>query len=95
MRSMDVPHDPGSLTRTFPFRVTCSQLVYLYVPIPVSHVFLLSRFGLSTRLCLPFCLTLTPFVSSTRLQTHYSWTYDSFTSYVCLYLYLAVHYIYG
>ena len=38
MHSMDVPHDPDSLTRTFPFRITCSQTVYLYVPIPVSHV---------------------------------------------------------
>ena len=38
MRSMDVPHDPGSLTHTFPFRITCSRTVYLYVPIPVSRV---------------------------------------------------------
>ena len=38
MRSMDVPCDPGSLTHTFPFRVTCSRTVYLYVPVPVSHV---------------------------------------------------------
>ena len=77
MRSMDVPRDPGSLTRTFPSRVMCSQLVYLYIPDPVSHVFSLYRFGLSTHLCLPFHFMLTSFVSSTRLQSRYSWTIDS------------------
>ena len=55
---MDVPCDPGSLTRMFPFSFTCSWLVYLYVPGPVLHVLLLYHFGLSTHLCLPFCLTL-------------------------------------
>ena len=74
MRSMDVSRSPGSLTRMFPFCVTCSQLMYLYVPVPVSRVFLLYRFGLSTRLYLRFSLMLTPFVLSTRLQSHYSWT---------------------
>ena len=57
---MDVPRDSGSLTRTFPSPFHMSSLLY--------------RFGLSTRLCLPFCLMLTPFVSSTRPQTRYSWT---------------------
>ena len=52
--------------------ITCSWLVYLFVPDSVSHVFLLYRFGLSTRLCLPFCLTLTFYSSSTRLQSRYS-----------------------
>ena len=67
MRSMDVPHNRGSLTRTFPFCITCSRLVYLYTPGSVSHVLLLYRFGQLTRLCLPFRLTLTSFVLSTRL----------------------------
>ena len=62
--------------------------------LPVSHVSLLYHFGLSTHLCLPFCLTLTSFDSSTRLQSHYLWTYDSFTFYNCLYLYLPTRYIY-
>ena len=38
---------------------------------------------------------LTFYDSLTCLQTRYSWTYDSFTFHGCLYLYLAVWYIYG
>ena len=65
---------PACLTHTFPFHITCHRLVYLYLPFPVSCVSLCYRFGLTTRLCLLVCLTLTSFGLSTRPLTRYSWT---------------------
>ena len=88
--------------RTYPHHVTpahvlitCYRTAYSYVPVSFSRVLLLYWYGLSTRLCLRFRLMLTFYDSSTCLQTRYSWTYDSFTFHGCLYLYLAVWYIYG
>ena len=98
MRSMDVPRDPGSLTRTFPFHITCSPVRVLVCSCSrFTCSLLLYRFGLPTRPWLHFSLMLTPFVSMTRLQSHYSWTHDS-SFYLrlvtplldCLYLYLGI-----
>ena len=74
MRSMDVPRDSGLLTHTFSFMSRVPGSCTCMSPVPFHVPFLLYCFGLSTRLCLPFHLMLTPFVSSTRLQSRYSWT---------------------
>ena len=58
------------------------------------HVFLyLYQYGLSTRLCLPFHVTLSSFDSSTRLESRYSCTLSPLTRYNYLYLYLLTEYI--
>ena len=86
---------PAHLLVCFLPRVTCYQLVYLYVPFPISRVSLCYRFGLTTRLCLSVHFTPSCSGLSTRLLTHYFWTLTRSSSYDCLYLYLIVHYIYG
>ena len=102
MRSMDIPRDPGSLTRTFSFISHVPGSCTCMSPIPFSHDLLLYRFGLTTRLCLRLSLMLTPFVSSTRLPPRYFWTVThdmtrlpSYGLFVLVSRYLAVHYIYG
>ena len=67
--------------RTYPHHVQpacvlimCYWFAYSYVPFSFSRVSLLYRYGLLTRLCLPFCLTLTRYSPSTRLKSRYSWT---------------------